>query len=287
MVAALLAAALTAAAGLTCRFDGQPPAEAAATDAHAPPSLTCTPPSSIGTGEIDLVPSPSSAATYLDAQTFSYQPSPASDAFRSSPSQPGRQAKFGLVSIRSSDGRMSVAEALANVEEAGKQGADMAVLPEEFAEEPAQPLDGPLVQSVAAIARRHAMYVAFGMRQLWTAPGDPAANSTVQLNTAVVLARNGSVLGSYDKFFPVAPDGAPGTGGEVGVTPGWKGSPMLDLDFGRVGLAICFDVNFPEVWKEGTGCNHRVGPPHSRRAPPPPTRPPTPCDLARDMHCLR
>ena len=103
------------------------------------------------------------------------------------------------------------------------------------------------MQSIAAVAARHRMYVAFGMMRL---------EGKVQYNSAVLIARNGSVLGTYDKvrarmlgrlpnvahvpftwqMFPVYPDAA--LEGETGVTPGGKGVAAYDLDFGRVSIAI-------------------------------------------------
>ena len=54
----------------------------------------------------------------------------------------------------------------------------------------------------------------------------------------------------YDKYFPywsefdLTPPGQPGE--EVGV---------YDADFGKIGFAICYDVNFPEVWEMlAAGC---------------------------------
>ncbi|MBS7649586.1 carbon-nitrogen hydrolase family protein, partial [Candidatus Bathyarchaeota archaeon] len=37
-------------------------------------------------------------------------------------------------------------------------------------------------------------------------------------------------------------------GFEGGVTPGCK-TPVFDLDFGRIGIQICFDIGFPETWE--------------------------------------
>jgi predicted amidohydrolase len=61
-------------------------------------------------------------------------------------------------------------------------------------------------------------------------------------NSAVLLDRQGCVVGVYEKYFP--------TIGEVQVTnqisPG-KGAVTFDTDFGRVGILICYDLNFHEL----------------------------------------
>jgi predicted amidohydrolase len=51
------------------------------------------------------------------------------------------------------------------------------------------------------------------------------------------------VQGVYDKVYPYWSefDLAPA------VEPGQE-VPVFEADFGRLGIAICFDVNFPEVW---------------------------------------
>lgn len=55
-------------------------------------------------------------------------------------------------------------------------------------------------------------------------------------NSAVVLDRQGAIVGKYDKVHP--------TDGEVlnGIAPG-KGPVVHQLDFGRIAHAICFDIN--------------------------------------------
>jgi predicted amidohydrolase len=65
-------------------------------------------------------------------------------------------------------------------------------------------------------------------------------------NSAVVLDRAGAVLGIYDKVWPVTttPDY---TLLEDGITPG-SALPVFELDFGRIGIQICFDLNFRESW---------------------------------------
>jgi predicted amidohydrolase len=52
--------------------------------------------------------------------------------------------------------------------------------------------------------------------------------------------RSGDVLGRYDKMFPTVSEL------EKGVVPGTE-APVFETDFGRVGMLICFDLNFREV----------------------------------------
>jgi hypothetical protein len=54
-------------------------------------------------------------------------------------------------------------------------------------------------------------------------------------------------VGIYDKVNPVTST-ADYTLMERGVTPG-TAVPVFDLDFGRVGIQICFDAGFPETWQ--------------------------------------
>jgi hypothetical protein len=74
-------------------------------------------------------------------------------------------------------------------------------------------------------------------------------------NSAVLVGRDGAVVGTYHKAFPVF--GCPDAGGdcdffagEQGISPGWAGVGVFPLDFGRISMLTCFDINFPELWHE-------------------------------------
>ena len=69
-------------------------------------------------------------------------------------------------------------------------------------------------------------------------------SGTSRLNTAVLLDRNGKVACLYNKVFPYWAEFDLHPPVDVG-----EDAPVYTADFGKVGLAICFDVNFPEVWK--------------------------------------
>jgi predicted amidohydrolase len=117
-------------------------------------------------------------------------------------------------------------------------GSDLVILPETWlgqnGHEP-EPLDGPAVTTMAALAREHQCYIVCPIDRI---------DGARRLNTSVLIDRAGQVAGTYDKVYPywsefdVRPPVS--VGGEA---------PVFDADFGRLGLAICFDANFPEVWK--------------------------------------
>lgn len=62
-------------------------------------------------------------------------------------------------------------------------------------------------------------------------------------NAAVVIDRQGEILGNYKKIHT--------TIGEMdqGVYPGPLDPPVFDLDFGRIGIQICFDIEWKDGWE--------------------------------------
>jgi predicted amidohydrolase len=129
--------------------------------------------------------------------------------------------------------------------EAGK-GGDLLLLPETcLGNDTIVETDGPECSAVARLAERYGVYIVF-----------PVFRRTKQhprLNSSILVDRQGNVAGIYDKAYPywsefqLEPPCAPGT--EV---------PVFSTDFGRVGLAICFDVNFPGVFRLLAECGARL-----------------------------
>jgi deaminated glutathione amidase len=64
-------------------------------------------------------------------------------------------------------------------------------------------------------------------------------------NAAVLIGPSGDVLGVYRKTHPFGPEDARRGGW---VTPGETVS-VVDTPLGRIGMAICFDGDFPELWR--------------------------------------
>jgi predicted amidohydrolase len=118
---------------------------------------------------------------------------------------------------------------------AGKQGA---------AADVAVPVDNAIFDALGSKAREHRTYVVFG----GVFRDDPASSACS--NAAVVIDRRGRLAGRYSKVHPVldrvGPDGRIVL--EGGVRPGAEYN-VFDLDFGRVGVQICYDVEYPEGWR--------------------------------------
>ncbi len=85
---------------------------------------------------------------------------------------------------------------------------------------------------LSSVAREHHCYIAFGMKH----PDEKG----IWRNSCILLDRSGKVAGIYDKNFP--------TPGEMegGIVASDK-VELIQTDFGKVGCAICFDLNFDEL----------------------------------------
>lgn len=121
------------------------------------------------------------------------------------------------------------------VDEEGARGADLIVLPEAWPGAEPLPLDGPLMKRISALAKKHHTYIVNSIfRQ-----GDGK-----DYNSAILIDRDGRVAGVYDKAYPfwveLERNEKLDVGGDI---------PVFETDFGKLGIAICFDVNFPELWR--------------------------------------
>jgi len=62
-------------------------------------------------------------------------------------------------------------------------------------------------------------------------------------NVAWLIDRNGELAGRYIKYHPVDYEM------EKGVYPGSE-IPVFETDFGKLGILICFDIDWPDIWTE-------------------------------------
>jgi len=123
-------------------------------------------------------------------------------------------------------------------------GADIVAFPEVYphhtgGENPSQIAEttpGPTIERIAAEAAANGLHIIW---PLYTRENDRVYNSSV------LIGPDGCVIGAYHKIHP--------TIGEIenGIMPGTE-AKTFDTDLGRIGMAICYDLNFPDV-REGLG----------------------------------
>jgi hypothetical protein len=86
------------------------------------------------------------------------------------------------------------------------------------------------------LARKHSTYIVCPIAR---------ADGDLKYNSAVMLDRHGKVLAIYNKLYPVWQSEC----ARLKIQPG-EGSVVCQTDFGRVGLSICFDVNWVDQWEQ-------------------------------------
>ncbi len=132
----------------------------------------------------------------------------------------------------------SVEEFCKIVEGAPEAKPDVVCLPEGISvvgtgksyAEVAESLPGPTTRRLGELAKRHNAYIVAGLYE---------RSGSAIFNTAVLIGRDGTLVGKYRKTH------LPREEVEGGLTPG-DSYPVFDTDFGKVGLMICWDVQFPE-----------------------------------------
>jgi predicted amidohydrolase len=168
-------------------------------------------------------------------------------------------AAVQMTSTADVEKNLAAAESL--VERAVLRGATFVALPENFAflrseGEPvpeAQTLDGPWVQRMAALARRKRITLLLGSLPEQV-PGDKKVR-----NTSVLLGPEGNTLASYRKIhlFDIDLPGMEHLKESKAVVPGEE-LVVAEAPFGPLGLSICYDLRFPELYRELTRRGARV-----------------------------
>jgi predicted amidohydrolase len=146
----------------------------------------------------------------------------------------------------------NIASALELVDRAAAAGARLVTLPEVWAylgpdegnRPSAEPIPGPITEHLAQRAQRHGIYI-HGGSILEVAGGDPG-----MYNTAFVIDPNGDLIAKYRKIhmFDVDLAGDESYRESATVTPGDE-IVVTEIDGIPVGLATCYDLRFPELFR--------------------------------------
>jgi beta-ureidopropionase len=145
---------------------------------------------------------------------------------------PGRPATIVSISMAR---KVAFEKTLSIIEREARQGADLICLPECWHGNEGESINGPTITACAQLARRYSCYLICPIYRM---------DGNRRFNSAILLDRKGKVVCVYDKLYPywdefdLQPLPIPGIQ-----------TMVYDADFGRVGMAVCFDVNFPEVWQ--------------------------------------
>lgn len=120
---------------------------------------------------------------------------------------------------------------------------DLVVLPElcdQFLNEPLDDVRASQLERTALmrsmlgeIARAHRCYLLYPFAR-------PLPDGSWR-NSATLFNREGQTLGTYDKNHPVIVETT-----QMNILPG-ESAPLFECDFGKVAVAVCFDLNFEEL----------------------------------------
>jgi predicted amidohydrolase len=127
--------------------------------------------------------------------------------------------------------------------QAAAEGADLLLLPELWssgydlarAGQYAAPLDRGAFAVMADLAQTHQIYVGGTALE-----ANPAGRP---FNTAVLYTPQGTLAATYHKVHLWGPLG------ELEYLTAGQTLPVFDLPWGRVALAVCYDLRFPELWR--------------------------------------
>lgn len=125
------------------------------------------------------------------------------------------------------------------IDAAGKLGLDIVCLPEAITmpgtsldgPQLAEPIPGPSTERLAAAAKQN---------RLWVVAGLYERDGGQVFNAAVLLDRQGRLVGKYRKVH------LPRQEWQLGIAPGHE-YPVFKTDFGTVAIQICYDWFFPEA----------------------------------------
>ncbi|XP_016467579.1 deaminated glutathione amidase, chloroplastic/cytosolic [Nicotiana tabacum] len=140
------------------------------------------------------------------------------------------------------------------VKEAASAGAKLLCFPENFSFvgdlqgeslKIAETLDGPIMKGYCSLARESNIWLSLGGFQ------EKGSDDAHLRNTHVLIDDNGNIRSTYSKMhlFDVdVPGGA--VYKESSFTEAGKDIVVVDSPFGRLGLTVCYDLRFPEVYQQ-------------------------------------
>jgi predicted amidohydrolase len=190
-----------------------------------------------------------------------------SSAPGSEPQQlPTRVAALQMVSTP--DPRLNLDEAGRLIARAAEQGASLVLLPEYFClmgrhetDKLAireQPGAGPIQEFLAEAARRHGVWLIAGTLPLALPPA--LSSHEKVFNTTLVFGPDGKQVARYDKIHLFNFQKGDESFDEARTIQPGSDVKSFETPFGRVGLSVCYDLRFPELYRRLGDCTLIVVP---------------------------
>jgi predicted amidohydrolase len=167
-----------------------------------------------------------------------------------------RTLTVSVVQMLAIDGekKEAVDRMMTHLDEAGARGSQLTVLPEAWTgfgfsdpqlhREIAEEIPGPVTDLLCEKARRHSMAVCGSIYE---------RSGNAVHNTAPVISQEGEIIGCYRKTHlfdvPNRTDIRSGIKESEKIIAGDE-LPVFDLKFAMIGVSICSDLRFPEVYRE-------------------------------------
>ncbi|MZQ98221.1 MAG: carbon-nitrogen hydrolase family protein [Acidaminobacter sp.] len=154
-----------------------------------------------------------------------------------------KQYKIAVIQLKAVQGdpNANLNRAEHFLRKAADSGARLACLPELFYtgyhldsetfQKLAEPADGHLVQSLSKLARELGIYIIGGYPESTDLPGR-------LYNSAIFISDQGEVIGNMRKVYAWGQEKLKFREGDA--------FPVYDTPLGKIGLMICYDVEFPE-----------------------------------------
>jgi len=160
-----------------------------------------------------------------------------------------RKVKIALVQMNVTlDKETNVHKAEEMIGKAAKLGAEIIVLPEMFSTpydnsyfpDFAEKCPGPTTNRLSEAARKHQIYLIGG--------SIPELDQEKIFNTSFIFDKNGNIIGRHRKMhlFDINVENGIRFMESDTLSPG-NNVTVCDTEYGKIGIAICFDMRFPEL----------------------------------------
>jgi nitrilase len=193
--------------------------------------------------------------------------SPSREANTSSEASATRRSRTRVAAVQ----MVSGPEVAPNLREAGRlidmaaaRGAELIALPEYF---PIMGMDerdkvkvreeegsGPIQAFLAEAAKRHKVWIVGGSVPLTASTSDKVRN------TCLVFDHTGRRVARYDKIHLFWFESGTESYSEPRTIEAGKDVVTFDSPFGRIGLSICYDLRFPELYRAMKGVDLILAP---------------------------